>query len=114
MSDSRFEAAARVDELPNGTLLGVTVRGEPICLINANDEIFAISDVCTHAEFPMHEGFVTTGCRIECAWHGATFDLRNGSVIRPPADEPLPTYEVRVRDGVIEVGPRKRAAESVS
>ena len=102
-------AAARLADLPEGALLAVRVRGEDVCLANAGGEIFAMADTCPHAEFPMHEGFVTGGCRIECAWHGATFDLRTGAVIRPPAEEPLPLYDVRVRDGMIEVGARRAA-----
>jgi nitrite reductase/ring-hydroxylating ferredoxin subunit len=31
------------------------------------------------------------------------FDVRDGRVLAPPAECPLPTHALRVRDGVIEV-----------
>ena len=44
---------------------------------------------------------------IECAWHGARFDIATGAVLQGPAAEPLPVFEVMVRDGAVLVGPRK-------
>lgn len=99
---------ARLADLPDRGLLGVvTESGERICLARVGDEVFAMSDVCTHQEFAMSEGAVLSGARIECAWHGAVFDCRTGAVCRYPATEPLPVYEVRVEDGVVYVGGRR-------
>ena len=33
---------------------------------------------------------------IECALHGAQFDLRNGEVLEPPASDGLSMFEVKV------------------
>ena len=33
--------------------------------------------------------------------------VSTGSVLQGPAEEPLPVYEVLVRDGAVLVGPRK-------
>lgn len=108
----RFEAVARVDDVPEGGLLGVvTQHGERICLINCGGEIHAVRNNCTHQDFPMDEGVVLEtgrGCVIECAWHGAQFDCATGAVRREPAVDPLPVFEVQVEDGVIYVGRQKR------
>jgi nitrite reductase/ring-hydroxylating ferredoxin subunit len=107
---SEFEFVARVEDVPEDDLLGVeTVRGERICLVNCGGAILAVADNCTHQEFPMSSGVVLDGCVIECAWHGARFDCRTGSVLKGPAEEPIATYEVKVVEGEIFVGGRKLA-----
>jgi 3-phenylpropionate/trans-cinnamate dioxygenase ferredoxin component len=106
MSD--FELVATLDDLPEGEPLGVeTTRGERICLVNAGGEVLAVSNVCTHQEFAMDLGTVLPGGVIECAWHGARFDLRTGTVLLGPATEPLPCFEVRVEKENVLVGRRK-------
>jgi nitrite reductase/ring-hydroxylating ferredoxin subunit len=105
MSD--FEHLADVDDLPDGTLLGVQRSdGEEVCLYNDAGRIGAVGNVCTHAAFLMSDGRLENGGIIECAWHGAWFDSRTGKVCRGPADEPLPVFAVRVEDGRVLVGPR--------
>lgn len=106
MSVDGFEDVAGVDEVPEGSLLGVmTQRGEPVCLFNHRGTIGAVRDVCTHAEFAMSEGVLCGDGTIECVWHGARFDCRTGGVRRGPAVDALPTYAVRVEGGRILVGP---------
>ncbi len=82
--------------------------GDRICLLNFQGEIGAVSDNCTHQDFPMSAGSLTHRGTIECAWHGAEFDCRTGDVKRCPATDPLPVYHVEVRDGRILVGGQKR------
>ncbi|MGH7665445.1 MAG: Rieske (2Fe-2S) protein [Gemmatimonadaceae bacterium] len=107
MTRDGFEPLARLEDLPDGTLLPVRrTSGERICLVNDGGELYAVSDVCTHQDFPMSEGQICDGA-IECIWHGARFDLRSGAVLRAPATDPLPRYEVRVENDEILVGPRR-------
>ena len=102
-----FESVARLDELPEGSLLGVTLsNGDPVCLANDAGTIYAVRNMCTHQDFPMSDGTLLPGCVIECAWHGAKFDLVSGSVRGQPAVDPLPVYPVRVESGMILVRPR--------
>ncbi|HEU4566259.1 MAG TPA: non-heme iron oxygenase ferredoxin subunit [Gemmatimonadaceae bacterium] len=102
-----FELVATLADLAPGQLLGVVKSdGERVCLVNLDGEILAVSDVCTHQDFPMSEGCIVKG-QIECAWHGARFDCHTGRATHPPADDPLPRYAVRVEDdGRIFVGGR--------
>ena len=103
-----FDFVADLGDVPDGELVRVArADGEPICLANLGGEILAVSDVCTHQDFPMSSGALLADGTIECAWHGARFDCRTGAVRFPPADEPLPVYDVRVSEGRIYVGPRK-------
>ncbi len=51
---------------------------------------------------PLAEGTFADGCVI-CPWHGSTFRLDDGTIVRGPASTRQPTYETRVADGRIEV-----------
>ena len=53
-----------------------------------------LADRCTHRGGPLSEGQVADGC-VTCPWHGSRFDLVDGHVVRGPATEPAPVYEVR-------------------
>ena len=41
--------------------------------------------------------------RATCPWHGATFDVRTGEVVGPPAQQAVVRYSVRVTGNDIEV-----------
>lgn len=69
-----------------------------LAVVRVHDEIFAIEDLCSHAEFPLSDGEVE-GYTIECALHGSRFDLRTGKPSGPPATAPVPVYPVTVVDG---------------
>jgi nitrite reductase/ring-hydroxylating ferredoxin subunit len=107
-ADDAFEMVARLSDVPDGELLGVeTSTGEKVCLANVRGQIFAMSDNCTHQDFPMSSGAVMPDGTIQCAWHGARFDCRTGAVRQFPAVDPLPVFEVRVDGDEILVGRQK-------
>lgn len=101
-----FVPVASVEDLPVGTMLGVTTpNGERVCLANCGGEIRAVTDECPHQGFQLSVGELSPDGEIECVWHGARFDCRTGAVRSGPADAPLTVYEVRVEDGRIMLGP---------
>ncbi|MFN2565478.1 MAG: Rieske (2Fe-2S) protein [Gemmatimonadaceae bacterium] len=112
MSKSDFHPVADVDDIAEGELLSVkTPVGEPVCLLRHRGEIHAVSDCCTHSEFPISDGSLRPDGSLECTWHGARFDCRTGAVLKGPAEDPLPVYEVRLDGRTVLVGPRKRSSE---
>jgi 3-phenylpropionate/trans-cinnamate dioxygenase ferredoxin subunit len=82
-----------LDELTQGKPKRIEVDGESVCVARIGDEVFAISDTCSHSDASLSEGDVT-GYRIECWLHGAEFDLRTGAALTPPAVEAVASYEV--------------------
>lgn len=106
-----FEQVARLDDLTENVPVAVRrASGHEICLVRTqNGEVAAVGNVCTHQEFEMALGDAPGNGTIECAWHGARFDIRTGAVLQGPATDPLPVYEVLLRDGAVFVGPRKAA-----
>ena len=98
MSDvGEFVKVATVEQLPVGAALGIELPdGTRVCLANSDGEIYAILDRCTHRDFPMSNGSVHGGGTIECAWHGARFDMKTGRAIRLPAIKAIKTFEVKI------------------
>jgi 3-phenylpropionate/trans-cinnamate dioxygenase ferredoxin subunit len=95
-----FERACSFDELREDEPLGVVVDDMEIAVARAGDEVFAIQDLCSHAEVALSEGDVED-CTIECWLHGSRFDLRTGKPTGLPATEPVATFPIEVRaDGV--------------
>jgi 3-phenylpropionate/trans-cinnamate dioxygenase ferredoxin subunit len=104
---SEFEAVASLSEVVEGsTLQRVRSGGDAICLVRFNGEISALSDICTHQHFSMSLGDVLGDGTLQCAWHGARYDCRNGEVKQDPATSPLPVFKVRLEGDTILVGPR--------
>jgi nitrite reductase/ring-hydroxylating ferredoxin subunit len=83
----------------------------PVCLVRTEDGgFFAVSDVCSHEETPLSDGWVYDH-QIECALHGAVFDLQTGAALSQPATEPIATYATAVDgdDLLVEVVPNAPA-----
>jgi nitrite reductase/ring-hydroxylating ferredoxin subunit len=64
--------------------------------------VHALDGRCVHRGGPLPDGELVDGC-IQCPLHGSRFRLEDGSVERGPAAYPQPVFEVRERDGRIEV-----------
>ncbi|MEN9292997.1 MAG: hypothetical protein RL288_793 [Actinomycetota bacterium] len=83
--------------LPEGKPQKVAVGEKDVCVARIGEEVFAVADMCTHAEASLSEGDISN-FKIECWLHGAEFDLRTGEAKTPPAVESLETFAVH-RDG---------------
>ena len=93
MSD--FKRACALSDLSEGESLAVEIDGEPVAIVATEGEVFAIRDVCSHAEVPLTEGEVD-GYTIECWLHGSCFDVRTGEPTNMPATVPVPVYPVKI------------------
>jgi 3-phenylpropionate/trans-cinnamate dioxygenase ferredoxin subunit len=85
-------------ELSSDVPLRVELDDLEVAVVKVGDEVFAIEDICSHADFPLSDGEVED-CTIECALHGSRFDLRTGKPTGPPANRPVPVYPTSVIDG---------------
>jgi 3-phenylpropionate/trans-cinnamate dioxygenase ferredoxin subunit len=91
-----FVSACRLADIPERGALAVKVDGVPVAVVRAGDgEVYAIYDICSHAEVSLAEGEVD-GTTLECWLHGSRFDLHTGAPTALPATEPVPVYPVRV------------------
>ncbi|MBO8190809.1 non-heme iron oxygenase ferredoxin subunit [Streptomyces oryzae] len=95
MSEEGFVKAASLSELEENTPLRVELGGVPVSLVKTEGEVFAINDICSHANVSLSEGDVED-CTIECWLHGSRFDLRTGKPSGLPATRPVPVYPVKI------------------
>lgn len=108
---------AREEDITPGSALRVFVGETPIAIFNVEGELFAVGDTCSHEDFSLAEGDVDeTGeaCTVECALHGARFDLRTGAALSLPATLPVGSYPVWIEEGVVRVEVPEEVAHSVA
>lgn len=97
-----FVKVANVDELPMRGLVGVEVEGRKIALVaTGNGAYYALEDKCSHENYPLSDGEIIDGDRVECIYHGAKFDPASGRAVALPAIRPVKTYDVKVEDGAV-------------
>ena len=97
-----WTSVAPAAEFKKGGVNIVDADGVMIAVFNLDGDYIAIEDVCPHDGSEIGSGCVKNGI-LECPHHGATFDLRSGDVLTPPAYDPLEMMQVRVENGVVEV-----------
>jgi len=94
---ARHVRVASVAEMPDRGLVAVEAEGEKIVLIATGDgAYYALLDRCSHADFPLSDGEIIDGNRLECQYHGAKFDIPTGRAVALPAIRPVKAYEVEV------------------
>ena len=97
-----WTAAMNEAELPERSPQRVEVEGNPVLFYRQQSQVYAVGAVCPHAGGPLEEGQFYDSC-VQCPWHDSVFELRNGAVRHGPSTYSLPNYEVRIRDGRIEI-----------
>jgi 3-phenylpropionate/trans-cinnamate dioxygenase ferredoxin subunit len=100
MTEKNWIRVADAEECAPGTLLGVEAGGKKVVLANVDGTLYGLEDRCSHAEYPLSTGELS-GDRLQCAYHGAKFEVRSGRAVQMPAIRPVRSYDVEVRDGGI-------------
>jgi 3-phenylpropionate/trans-cinnamate dioxygenase ferredoxin subunit len=103
MARTTYYPLCPTDDVESGERMFVESGEDSVVVFNIAGEYFAIADLCTHDMGSLGEGDVE-GHEIICPRHGARFDLRTGEVLTLPAVQGVPSYPVRVVDGIIEIG----------
>ncbi len=93
---------AVTSDVPPGQAIVFEAEGQRIALFNVSGNYYALDDTCPHAGGPLSEGRVE-GDQVTCPLHGASFNLRTGEVLTPPAFEDVKTYKVVIEGDDINV-----------
>ena len=102
MSDEIWHEVANADDVAPEEPIKVQVGDENIALYHVDGEIYATSNICTHAFASMADGY-QEGDEIECPLHEGRFNIKTGEALCPPVIEPLKTFPVKVEDGKVMV-----------
>ncbi|MGH2680446.1 MAG: Rieske (2Fe-2S) protein [Actinomycetota bacterium] len=98
--------------LVNRRPVRVTVDGEVVLLVQADEAVYAIGNQCTHQGAPLDRGVVKIAGSVKtvtCPAHGSMFDIETGRVMRPPASKPVLVYDAKVEDGHVFLRPQAQA-----
>jgi nitrite reductase/ring-hydroxylating ferredoxin subunit/uncharacterized membrane protein len=102
-----FVAVIPEGELPENQLYRAEVNNIPVLLVRKAGTIYALAETCAHMAGPLSKGTLTEDNAVECPWHGSRFSLDDGSVLRGPSTYSQPCFDVRVRNGVVEIRLKK-------
>jgi nitrite reductase/ring-hydroxylating ferredoxin subunit len=101
----------RVEELPPGERMLVTIEGRTIGIFNVHGEYHALLNRCPHTAAPLCKGVVTglitspepykaelsrDGEILRCPWHGWEFDITDGRSVFNPHRVRVRSYRVLV------------------
>jgi nitrite reductase/ring-hydroxylating ferredoxin subunit/uncharacterized membrane protein len=98
----KFADVASSDQLSEGQMVKVDYKGRPIVLLKHDDGTHAFEGTCPHMGCGLWSGKLD-GHIVTCPCHGSQFDVTNGRLVHGPATAPVPSYEVREREGRVEV-----------
>ena len=99
---AEFQGVLKLADVPLGGMRTCSLGGRELVICHTREGVFALDNICTHAHARLCEGRLRA-TRLVCPLHGASFDIRDGRVLAPPAQVPLLTHAVRIVDGSIEV-----------
>lgn len=99
-------------EIPDGRARVIGVGGERAAVFRSGNTISALSAVCQHQNGPLGEGCIIDGL-VTCPWHGYQYDPLTGAS-PAPFTERVPTFDVRLVDGRIQIASRPNAPGSRS
>jgi len=88
--------------LISGEKIPICIEDREILICRVKDDYFALGSRCTHSAWPL-AGEPIEGMEIVCTLHGARFDLRDGCPTGGPANKPLATFPIELRDGELYV-----------
>jgi 3-phenylpropionate/trans-cinnamate dioxygenase ferredoxin subunit len=92
---AEYQRACAVADVEDGTAVRVVIDDVPVAVVRSEGEVYAIHDVCSHANVALSEGEIEDQT-IECWLHGSRFDLVTGRPTGLPATQPVPVYPVKI------------------
>ena len=103
MAKEELVRVAHVGDLRPGEMRLVRIPDHRILLCNYEGTYYAIGGLCTHENGRLDRGLFYQH-EVVCPLHGASFDVRTGEVITPPAMKGLTVYPVKVEGDDIFIG----------
>ena len=93
-----------LEDLVDGQAARFDVDGARLCVVRIGADVLCVADRCSHEDFSLSLGEVFADEReIECARHGAIFDLTTGEPCSLPATKAVAVYSAAVVEGRVEV-----------
>ena len=97
-----FTVVAKSADVAKGSMVRARTGDVDALLVRQHRRVCGLAHPCAHMGGPLSEGTLKDGS-VVCPWHGSEFALDDGRVLNGPATQAQPTFDVRERDGSIEV-----------
>src|SRR4029079_18436484 len=97
-----FTAVAQSGTLAENSMTRARAGDAGVRVAREHGVVRALIHSCAHLVGPLSEGTLKDGS-VVCPWHGSEFALDDGRVLNGPSPHDQPCYEVRERNGKIEV-----------
>jgi nitrite reductase/ring-hydroxylating ferredoxin subunit len=97
---TEFVPVMKASELVEGAMAPVDAKESHLLISRIGGKVYAVSGTCTHEDADLGLGTMLEE-RIVCPLHLSQFDLRDGSVLSPPAAAPLKRFNVKIQDETI-------------
>lgn len=91
--------AAKITQIPAGTIHEVQVDGKAVALANVAGKFHAINNSCMHRGGPLGQGLLE-GNVVTCPWHAWQYDVTTGKGVQNTSAQ-VACYPVEVRDDEI-------------
>ena len=96
------------DDLADGSatrfVIETTSTSVPVSVVRIGDDVYAIGDICSHANVSLSDGEVWCDeLELECPKHASAFSLVTGAPSTLPATQPVAVFDARVVDGRVHV-----------
>ncbi len=93
-----------LDDFEVGVPRQLKVEERVLVAVRIGQTLYVLDDRCSHEDFSLADGEVDLDtAEIECARHGSMFRLDDGTPTSLPATRPVAHYDVREREGRLEV-----------
>jgi len=101
---TEFRTLDKTDRLPENYVNPYYLEDlkKRVSVARVQGKLYAFEDLCKHEGCPLSAGLLT-GTTLMCQCHGSQYEVTSGAVLRGPATEALETYEVREKDGEIQI-----------
>ena len=94
--------AQGADALAEGEKASFRCHEVDVLICRVKGQLYAVADLCSHAQNTLSDGKLQ-GYAIRCALHGASFDVRDGSHLTPPAIQAITSFEIEEEHGRVRV-----------
>lgn len=98
----KFVPVMKESELEENKMHKAEADGIPVLVVKCKGRIFVMAEKCSHLGGPLSEGEFD-GEAVTCPWHYSKFAIEDGRILDGPAAYTQPCFQVRVRNGQIEV-----------
>ena len=87
----------KLDRVPPKELKQFNIGESEILVINLEGQFHCLVARCSHAGAPLVEGELR-GDVLVCPWHYSNFRVKDGTVVKGPAERPLKVYRSVIKD----------------